>query len=134
MRERNQRQSFALRDGVGFAGNVPIAVGRVEIAPLLAAEVGFGVRAGAAMVHLIGPHVLLEILCGIEHRAGFEQGDVDAEIGENFDCRAASGAGADDHDVENLGSACNLEHGVHSTAEYNRRVWNQSIAAEFCVA
>ena len=62
------------------------------------------------MVHLVGQHVLLEILGGIEHRSGFEQRDVDAEIGENLDSRAAAGAGADDDDVEYLGTALDLEH------------------------
>ena len=56
------------------------------------------------MVHLVGQHVLLEILGRIEHGTGFEQRDVDAEIGEDLDGRAATGAGADDHDVEHLGT------------------------------
>ena len=68
--------------------------------------------------------MLLEILRGVEHGAGFEQSDADARIGEDFDRRSAAGAGTDDHDVENLGSTCNLKHFVHFTAEYNHQGWN----------
>ena len=53
---------FARGDGVGFAGDIPIAVGSAPVAPLLLAEVGFGVGAGTAMVDVPGPDVLFEIL------------------------------------------------------------------------
>ena len=78
MRERNQRNWLPSRHGVRLARHVPVAVRRVEVAPLLASEVQLGVRAGAAMVHLVRENVLLEILGGIEHRPGFEQRDVEA--------------------------------------------------------
>ena len=54
--------------------------------------------------------MLLEILVRIEHGPGFEQRDVDAEIGQNLDGGAAAGAGADHHDIMNFGRTLNLEH------------------------
>ena len=100
----------SLGDGVGFAGNIPVAVGRGEIAPLLASEIELGSRARAAMVDFIGPDVLFEILLRIEHGSGFEQRDVDSLIGEHFHGSAAAGAGTNHHDVMHLRRTLNLGH------------------------
>ncbi len=54
--------------------------------------------------------MLFEILGRIEHGPRLEESYVDAEISEDFNGCAAAGAGADDHDVENLGTALHLEH------------------------
>ena len=62
------------------------------------------------MIHLVGEHMLFEILGRIEHGTGFEQGDVDAEIGQDLDGGAAAGAGADHDHVEHLGTTLDLEH------------------------
>lgn len=101
---------IAVRYRVGLAFDVPVSIGRAEIAPLLTSEIVFGVGTGAAVVHLVGQDVLLEILGGIEHGARFEKGDADAEIGEYFDGSAAAGAGADYYDVEYLRTTSDLEH------------------------
>ena len=59
-------------------------------------------RPGAAMIHLVGPDMLLEILRRIEHGSGFQQRDVDAQIGEHLDHRAAAGARPDHHHIVHL--------------------------------
>ena len=69
-----------------------------------------GVLAGAAVRNLIGGDVLLKIPGGIEHGAGFEQSDVNAEVGEDLDGGAAAGARADDDHVERLGTTIDLQH------------------------
>src|SRR5262245_21028502 len=99
-----------LSDRVRLAVYVPITVWSAEISPLLASEVLLGVRTSASMVNLIGQQVLLEILGRVEHGSGFEKGDVHAEIGKDFDGGPAAGSGADDDDVENLGTASDLKH------------------------
>src|SRR5215510_14984322 len=97
-------------DRIRLAFYVPISVRRVEVAPLLAAEVFFSMRSGAAMIHLVRQHVLLEILGRIKHRSGLEESHAHSEIGKDLDGCAASGAGADDNNVENLWTALDLEH------------------------
>ncbi len=99
-----------LGDGIRLAFDVPISVGGAEITPLLPAEVFFSMRSGAAMIHLVRKHVLLEILGRIEHRSGFEEGHAHPEVGEDLDGRAATGAGADDDNIKNLRTALDLKH------------------------
>src|SRR5437016_2705150 len=50
---------------VRLALDIPVSVGRAEIAPLLTPEVLFGVRSGAAVVYLVGEDVLFEVLGGV---------------------------------------------------------------------
>src|SRR5258708_33591797 len=90
-------------DGVRLAVELPAAGGRREIAetPAAAAEVALRGLADAAVVHLVRPHVLFEILRGIDHRTGFEECDGDAEVGEDLGDGSAPGAGADNDDVVN---------------------------------
>ena len=80
MRERNQRNELPSATVKGSPGRSQIAVGGEEIAKRIdvLAEVVFGVGADAAVVDFPRPHVLLEVLGGIEHGAGFEQRDLDA--------------------------------------------------------
>jgi hypothetical protein len=66
-------------------------------------------RAGAAVRHLMGPHVLLQ-LRHVEHRPGFEQQHRDAEVGEHFRDRAASRARANHHDIVDGGIRRLLGH------------------------
>src|SRR5437879_523397 len=54
--------------------------------------------------------MLLEILSRIEHGSGIEQGDAEAEVGEDLDGGAAAGARADDGHVEYLGGTYDLQH------------------------
>ena len=68
------------------------------------------VRTGAAVVHLVGQHVLLEILGWIEHGPRLEESDANAEVCEDFNGSAATGAGADNYNVENLRTTLHLEH------------------------
>src|SRR6185312_4897057 len=109
---RTEPAEFTVRrDGVRLAGHVPVAIWRVPVAPLLLAEIRFGVGAAAAVVYLPGPDVFLEILHGIEHGPGFEKRDVDPEISQHFYRGAAAGAGADYDNVMHLWGTLNLEHG-----------------------
>ena len=90
---------IVLGDGVGFALDVTVSIRRVEVAPLLAAEIGFSAQSGSTMIHLVGQDVPFEILGRIEHRTGFEQSDVDAELGQDLNRGAAASARADDDHV-----------------------------------
>jgi hypothetical protein len=54
---------------------------------------------------LIRPHVLLVILGGIDHGTGFKHGYLDAERCQHLNHGAAAGAGADDDDVVEGGTA-----------------------------
>ena len=98
------------RYGIRLARNVPIPIRRREIAPLHCSIVVAGVRARAAMRHIVGPHALLEIGLGIQHWAGFEQRDIHAQIGEDLDHRAAARTGADDDHIRDLGFGLDLKH------------------------
>ncbi len=101
-----------LGDSVRLAFEMPVAGRRGEISerPRRFAEVLFGVRPGAAMVHLVRPDMLFEILHGIQHRPGLEQRHVDSQIGEHFGDGAAAGAGANYNHVVHLGTALDLQH------------------------
>src|SRR5256885_16793455 len=99
-----------LGDRIRLAFDVPISVRRAKVTPLLPAEVLFSVRAGAAMIHLVRQHVFLEILGRIEHRSGLEESHANSKVGEDLDSGAATGAGADDHHIENLRITLDLEH------------------------
>src|ERR1700722_16599780 len=99
------------RHRIRFAGNVPVAVRRAEVAPLLASEIHVGMRARAAMVHLVWPDVLLEIFFGGEHRPGFQQSHADASLSQDFHGCTAACARTDYDYVEYLGRTGNLQHG-----------------------
>ena len=112
MRERNQRNELPSATVKGSPGMSQIAVGGEEVAERIdvLAEIIFGVGADAAMIDFPGPHVLLEVLAGIEHGTRFEQRDLDAEVGEDFDGSAATGSGADHYYVVYFGCSLYLWH------------------------
>ena len=56
----------------------------------------------------------LKSFCGIEHGAGFEQRDVDAEVGQDFGDCAAAGARSNDHHVVDGRTWSDLKHGIYS--------------------
>ena len=101
-----------LRHGVRLAVERPISRGRRKVSkpPRRFSEIRLGMRPGPAMVHLVRPHMLLEIFHGIQHRPRFKQRDVDAEIGEHFCHRPAARARPNHHHVVHLGTTLNLEH------------------------
>ena len=94
------REVAAGRDGVRFAVELRAAVRRAVREAGPAARVGLALRARAAMRHVIGQHVLLEVR-HVQHRPCFEEEHRDAEIGEHLGGGAAARAGSDDHDVMN---------------------------------
>src|SRR5438445_12089424 len=100
------------RHRIRLALDLPVAVGCLKVSegPGGFSEIEFRMRARAAVVHLVGPHMLLEILGGIEHGTGFEQRDFDPEVGENFDHGTSTSARTNDHDVVHVWTALNLEH------------------------
>jgi hypothetical protein len=51
----------------------------------------------------------------VQHRAGFEQQDGNAQIGKHLRRRTPACARADDHDIVDGLAACDLRHvGLHS--------------------
>ena len=54
--------------------------------------------------------MLLEILLRVEHGPGFQQRDVDAQVGQDLDNRAAAGARTNHHHVVHFWTALDLEH------------------------
>jgi len=54
--------------------------------------------------------VFFKVFCGIEHRAGFEQGDRNTQVGEDLGDSAAARARADNDDIINGGTPDDL-HG-----------------------
>src|SRR5439155_25306003 len=75
-----------------------------------ASEIAGAPFAGAAMRHLVRPHVFLEILGWIQHWTGFQQGDIHSQIGQYLCRGAAAGSRADDHHVVNRCAADDLKH------------------------
>ena len=67
-------------------------------------------RARAAVVHLVGEDMFLEIFGGGQHRTGFEQRHVQAAIRKDLDGRAAARSRSDHNHVENLGRSDDLQH------------------------
>jgi hypothetical protein len=55
--------------------------------------------------------VLLEVLGGVDRRPGFDESDVDTQIGEDLGYGSAAGSGTDDGDVINLRTGRDLQHG-----------------------
>ena len=100
------------RNGIGLAWNVPVAVRRGEISkrPRRLPEISLGVGSGAAMIDLVRPDMLLEILHGIEHGPGFQQRNVNPQIRQYLHHRPASGARTNHHYVVHLWTALDLEH------------------------
>src|ERR1035441_8045179 len=91
----------ARRDGVGLTGQFPAAKAGREVAevPRRRTKVPLATIANAAMRHLVGPHVFLEILRRVERRTSFQQRYGYAEIGQYFGDGPASGARSNDDDV-----------------------------------
>src|SRR2546430_11135987 len=83
----------ARRRGIGLAINLPGPVGREELAEILPR---CSAHAGAAVRQFVRPHEHLEAFFGSDVRPGFQQGAVQAALGENLRRHASAGAGADD--------------------------------------
>jgi len=66
--------------------------------------------AGAAVRHFPRRDVLLEVGVRAEHGARFEQGNIDPQIRQDLDHRAAAGARAYYNHIEDLGRTNDLEH------------------------
>ena len=69
--------------------NIPGAVGSKELAEV------FGLLSGdahTAMRQVVGPGKHLVVFFGVNLRAGFEHGDIEAALGEDFGGHATAGA------------------------------------------
>src|SRR5207253_9500479 len=77
----------------GLAINLPGPVGCEELAEILPCG---SAHPGAAVRQFVRPHEHLEIFFGSDVRPGFQQGAVQAALGENLRCHASAGTGADD--------------------------------------
>ena len=60
------------------------------------------------------PLVFFIVPGGVEHRAGFDEGDVDAELRENLYHGSAAGAGTDYDDVKDGSVSLHLWSGLHT--------------------
>src|ERR1700759_3575853 len=100
-------ETVARSGGVGFAFDVPRAVGSQEFSEVFT---GAAANACAAMWQIVGPRQHFEVFFGIYWRAGFEERDAQSAFGENFRGHAAAGAGTDNHNVVAFGSALHLSH------------------------
>ena len=97
---RAKPAEFAARsDRIRLALDLPIAVGRGEVAPLAAAEIEAAILAGSAMWNFVGPLMLFEIAGRVEHAPGFHQRHAYAQVGENLRDGAPSRSRADHRDV-----------------------------------
>ena len=67
--------------------------------------------------------MLFEILGRVEHRAGFEQGDIDAQIREDLHGRSAAGTRSD-HDYVVYGAAA---INLHMPLSYQTRIMEPCI-------
>src|SRR5437899_2085255 len=99
------------RSRVRLAFNLPGTIGSEELAKIRA---GFASHPGATMRKLVGPDVLLKVLCRIQRPTSFQHDHTESAFGEDLRRRPASRAGADDADVVNLGRASNFSHEKHS--------------------
>ena len=103
------REVAAGRHRVGLALQLVAAVGGAVGEAGRSARVGLTPGAGAAMRHLIRPHVLLQV-GHLQHRSGFEQEHRDAEIRQHLGDGAAACARAHDDDVVDGRSRRDLCH------------------------
>ncbi len=103
------REVAARRDGVRLARELRAAIGGAVGEAGWPAGVGLALRPGAAMWHVVRPHVLLEV-ADVEHRARLHEQHGYAEIGEDFGNGTAAGSRANDDDVVNRRGRCVLRH------------------------
>src|SRR5450755_3606918 len=76
----------SLSHGVRLTREFPAPEACREVAevPRRWSEISLPAFADAAMRHLVGPHMFLEILGRIERRTSFEQSHRDAQVGQHF--------------------------------------------------
>src|ERR1700732_2272536 len=105
---RTKPLKVSARSGsIGFAVDVPCAVGRKKFAEIFARVTA---DASAAMWQFVGPHQHFEIFFGAYWGPSFQQNDVQAAFGENFGGRAATCAGAHDTHVIGFWRTNDLRH------------------------
>src|SRR5262245_4706417 len=100
------------RDRVRLARDFPKGIRSAEVAEVssIAAEISQSALAGSPVGDLVWPQVFFEVAGGVQHRSGFEQGDLNAQIGQDLHNRASSGPGADDHHVVDGSTDGRLHH------------------------
>ena len=96
-------------DRVGLPVELSAAERRAVREPGRPTRVRLPLRSGAAMRHLVGPHVFLEVR-GTDHRTRFQQEDGNPEIGQHLRDSPATGAGADHDHVVDGRARCDLCH------------------------
>ena len=67
---------------------------------------------GAAMIHLVGPEVLLEVDQRVQHGAGFQQGDPNPHSGQDVGDGSTARPRPDHHHLVLFGSLLDVSHGA----------------------
>ena len=114
----------ALRHRVRLAFDTPVAIGSAEERKGLMriGRINTAIKPAAVIV-IVRPFMFFVVFGRVEHRASFDESDIDAELRQNLHHRATACARTNDHNVVNrrgLHTDLSLSHPFNEREFYDR--------------